>query len=184
MENKELTKINVSQEELREIWVRGNQAVAVADPAKVLRELYDLKKKMRTVEIRLAKSTDLPGKMTPVWTKGGVMIVRLAVTGIFPDESRPTIVEGKLLKGQKGIGVQALQDRYLFGVADGKEIKRADQKNIPNNYTVRGPFADAILAFLKPDNMQKVLAGTEFEAFFGVEAPPAPVKEDVPDLEM
>lgn len=185
---KELTPVKVDPQAYRAVWIRDNKAVVEMNPEKVLGELYDLKRQIRTVEIRLAKQADMGSGLPPVWVndKGTLMIVRVAISGIFSDEKRPSIVEGKLLKGQKGIGVQVFQDRYRSGLAEGKGATKDELRKIPNSYTVYGPLAGAVLSFLKPENMAKVLAGTKFESFFGAvaEKPPEIQKTEAPEVEM
>ena len=207
-QNSQLTSVEMSEKDIAEIWVRSNKAVAESNPEAVLGRIWELtqtvkrleklndglKNQIRTVEIRLAREEELPGrignKLQPVWVSktGSVMIVRLAVTGLFAnDETRPTIIEGKLLKGANGIGVQALQDRYMFGLADGQGKTREQQRTLRNSYNVRGPLANAVMDFLKAENMQKAVGDRPEAAFFGKSQIKAEVREEVitpPDLEM
>jgi len=186
-EQRELTPVVMDPKAFREVWIRQNEAVVKLDPDKILGELYDLKRQIRKVEIRVAKQSEMGSALPPIWMNKNetMMLVRVAVSGIFPEEKRPTIVEAKLLKGQNGIGTQVFQDRYNFGLAEGKGASKEDLRKIKNNYTVSGPLAGAVVGFLKAENLAKALAGTPFAEFFGtVEAPPEPVKTEAPKIEM
>jgi len=184
---KELSSVKLDQAAYKSIWVRENKAVLELNPEKILGELFDLKTKIRTVELRVAKQSEMGSALPPIWVnpKGTMMRIRIAVSGIFADEKTPTIVEAKLLKGQNGIGTQVFQDRYAYGLAEGKGASKDELRKIKNEYTVSGPLAGAVVSFLKAENMAKVLAGTKYAAFFGVtEAPPEPEKTQAPEVEM
>jgi hypothetical protein len=169
-----------------EVWVRENQPMITTDPEGLLKELYILKKQARNVEIKLATRSQLAG-FPPVFVKGGLMIVRLSISGLFLGEEKPTIIEGKLLRSASGkIYIQVFQDRYRQGVETGKGKTKAEINAVQPTYLVRGALTEQVVKFLQPENIIRAITAAGLKdalAFFG-QTVEEKKEESAPDFQM